>query len=214
MSPPLSVTPDLTGTRHEAPAGVADGGTPGRRARWPLALVLVAAVGLAAFVVYAVTSAGRAKPPVGSGLPTVPAGRVAASFSLPRLGGGAPVTLAAFRGRPTIVNFFASWCADCRAELAAFGAVSRTDGRRVNFVGVDANDTNLTLARSLLAHAGARYPVAIDANGSVASGRYLVTALPVTFFLSSSGRVVGEVFGTQSRGTLDSWVAKLTSRGG
>ncbi|HVC24940.1 MAG TPA: TlpA disulfide reductase family protein [Acidimicrobiales bacterium] len=185
----------------------------GRRPRrWPIAVAAVLLVLVAGFVAYAVSSASRTAAPVGAGLPTVPTGKVAPTFSLPRLGGGAPVSLAAYRGKPAIVNFFASWCVDCRAELAAFGAVSSADRGVVHFVGVDANDTNLSLARSLLAHAHATYPVGIDANGTVASEKYVIAALPVTYFLDSSGRVAGEVFGAQSRASLESWVAKLTSR--
>lgn len=210
----MSVTPDLSDTLGDATAGPPGplAPVPRRRRRLPVVLALLAAVALLGFVAYAVSSANRAKPPVGAGLPTVPAGRLAAPFSLPRLGGGAPVSLSSFRGKPTILNFFASWCVDCRAELAAFGAVSRADSGRVHFVGVDSNDTNAALARSLLARAGAHYPVAVDANGAVANGRYLVAALPVTFFLDASGHVVGEVFGAQTRSDLESWVAKLTAR--
>jgi len=102
-----------------------------------------------------------------------------------------------------VLNFFASWCADCRAELSAFGAVSRSTGSKVAFVGVDTNDQNPSLARALLTHAGADYPVARDQDGTVSSGSYAISALPVTFFLDSSGRIVGEAFGAQSRAGLE-----------
>lgn len=139
----------------------------------------------------------------------LPQGSVAPDFSLPRLGGGPPVRLVAFRGRPTVVNFFASWCPDCRAELGAFGAISRATRGTVNFVGVDANDTNPGLARRLLAEAGASYPVGTDPNGTVTSTKYVSTHLPVTFFLDAKGRVVGEAYGAQSRSSLRHWVAIL-----
>ncbi|MDA8291770.1 MAG: TlpA disulfide reductase family protein [Actinomycetota bacterium] len=210
----MSVTPEVANGPPVASEPTTPGG-PGprrRRPRLPVVLVIVAFALVAGFVAYAVRSASVARPPVTAGLPTIPAGTLAAPFSLPRLGGGPPVVLASFRGRPTVVNFFASWCVDCRAELSAFGSVSRSDGRLVNFVGVDTNDPNAALARALLARAGARYPVGVDPSGSVANSRYLVSALPVTLFLGSSGRVVGEVVGAQSRSDLEGWISRLTSR--
>jgi thiol-disulfide isomerase/thioredoxin len=85
----------------------------------------VAGAALVAFVVFVIvrgpshpagpgTAALESPPP-----PTLKAGTTAPAFSLPSLGGGDTVSLAAFRGTPIIVNFFASWCPDCRAELDA-----------------------------------------------------------------------------------------------
>ncbi len=186
----------------------------GRRALVGIAVLVALA---AAFVAYAVTSAesrGSATSPTfpKSALAVLPAGRPAPAFRLARLGGGAPVSLASFRGKPVIVNFFASWCPDCRQELGAFGAVSRLDGSKVSFVGVDTNDPDPRLAERLLAKAGVRYPVGVDPDGTVASTSYDIAYLPVSYFLTGSGRVVGAAYGAQSRSSLERWVDRLERR--
>jgi cytochrome c biogenesis protein CcmG/thiol:disulfide interchange protein DsbE len=169
-----------------------------------LALVLIAGVG--AWVLG--RPSGSIPPSSSDGLPTISSGHAAPAFDLARLGGGAPVSLAAMRGRPVVLNFFASWCPNCRSELTAFAGVARTGAGRVDVVGIDTNDTSLGNARSLLATAGATYPVGVDPKGTTATA-YRVVALPTTIFLSRTGRVVGEVFGAQTSTSLRSWLAEL-----
>jgi cytochrome c biogenesis protein CcmG/thiol:disulfide interchange protein DsbE len=107
-----------------------------------------------------------------------------------------------------ILNFFASWCRDCRAELGAVARVARATSGRLTVVGVDSNETSTATAMQLLAAAGATYPVAVDAQAKVAS-EYLVQALPVSYFLNGSGQVVGAALGPQSVASLEHWVARL-----
>ncbi len=190
-------------------------GTPGPERVFKLVAV-VAGLGLLGFIVFVVvrgpsgssrtlgTAALEAAPPA-----ALAKGTVAPAFSLPRLGGGAPVALSAFRGEPVIVNFFASWCPDCRSELAAIGSVARQASGRVGVVGVDSNDTS-TAAEQVLARAHADYPVGVDASAHVAT-EYLLTALPVTYFLDARGRVVGTAFGPQTARSLQRWVTRLTA---
>ena len=73
---------------------------------------------------------------------------------------------------------------------------------------MDSNETSDCRGQRLLAAAGATYPVAVDAQAKVAS-RYLVQALPVTYFLDASGRVVGAALGPQTVSSLERWVARL-----
>jgi thiol-disulfide isomerase/thioredoxin len=127
------------------------------------------------------------------------------------LGGGAPVSLASTRGEPTIVNFFASWCQDCQAELSAFAALSAQLPGGVAIVGVDSNDANGPAAQALLAGAKATYPVAVDSAATVATS-YRLNALPVTYFLDADGRVVHAAFGAQSLANLRHWSAALTTK--
>ena len=166
-------------------------------------LALGAGACLVGFVVFVVLR-GPSRPPSGSSAalkvappPVLHLGTTAPAFSLPALGGGPPVTLAAHRGTPVMLNFFASWCPDCRQELAAVATVARQAGPRVAVIGVDSNETSDGTASALLAAAHATYPVAVDANAAVAT-RYLVDALPVTYFLDAEGRVVGATLGPQT----------------
>lgn len=147
----------------------------------------------------------KAAPP-----PVLHAGTAAPAFSLPRLGGGAPVTLASLRGSPVILNFFASWCPDCRAELATIGDIAAQDSGRVVVIGVDSNDGKGAAAAKLLSAAHASYPVGVDTSADVAA-KYLLTALPVTYFVNAQGRIVGSALGPQSASSLRRWVGRLTA---
>jgi cytochrome c biogenesis protein CcmG/thiol:disulfide interchange protein DsbE len=180
-------------------------------------VALLAGVCLLGFIVFvAVRGSSPSDRVPGSSALTVPpptllkAGTVAPAFSLPRLSGGVPVSLAGFRGTPVILNFFASWCPHCRAELDAVATVARETSGRVAVVGVDTNDTSSAAAR-LVAAAHGTYPVGVDAHAKVASA-YLLTALPVTYFVNAQGRVVGYALGSQTVASLDRWVKRLGVR--
>jgi peroxiredoxin len=173
-------------------------------------LAAATAVVLIGFVLYVAT---RPHHPRAVAFPTTPAalplGTQAPDFSLTALGGGPPVTLAATRGTPTVVNFFASWCPHCQAELAAFGALADRTAGPVDVMGVDSNDNDGAAARALLSEAQATYPVGLDPDAKVATS-YLVNALPVTYFLDARGRVVHVAFGTQTPAALAKWTDALT----
>jgi cytochrome c biogenesis protein CcmG, thiol:disulfide interchange protein DsbE len=183
--------------------------------KWIAAVAGAFLVGFIAFVIVrgpshpsaSGTAALKVAPP-----PVLKAGTPAPAFSLPALRGGDPVTLAAYQRTPVIVNFFASWCPDCRQELAAMATVAREAGGRVAVIGVDSNETSTDTTTRLLAAAGATYPVALDAGATVAS-RYLVAALPVSYFVDAKGTVVGAALGPQSASSLERWAARLEGRG-
>jgi cytochrome c biogenesis protein CcmG/thiol:disulfide interchange protein DsbE len=183
--------------------------------KWVAAVAAACLVGFVVFVIVRgpSTPAGPSSAALASPPPAVlQAGTAAPSFSLPALSGGPAVTLSEFRGTPVIVNFFASWCRDCRAELAAVASVARATTGKVAVVGVDSNESSVETASRLLGEAHATYPVALDADAEVATS-YLVDALPVTYFVDADGRVVGAALGPQSTATLERWVHRLVGQG-
>jgi cytochrome c biogenesis protein CcmG/thiol:disulfide interchange protein DsbE len=148
-------------------------------------------------VVAATTGSGRTSGPPDTAPPALGAGTPAPGFDLPRLGGGPNVTLAATRGRPVVINFWASWCTDCQAELSAFAAASHRLQGKVTFIGIDTSETDTAAAVSLERHAGVTYATGIAAGETVADA-YLVGALPETFFIDASGRVRSFVPGRET----------------
>jgi thiol-disulfide isomerase/thioredoxin len=112
-------------------------------------------------------------------------------LTLPCLGEGPDVRLAGLRGRPLVVNLWASWCPPCREELPAFAALADTGA--VEVLGIDVED-DPTAALSLLTEVGARYPsVRDDTSSTQAPLRW--TGLPMTVFVDAEGVVVHEVRG-------------------
>lgn len=202
------------------PGGAQGRTTPGRAPRDRVFKIVVAvgAACLIGFVVFVIVrgpskpttpgSAALASPPPA----TLKAGTLAPDFSLPALSGGDPVSLSSFRGTPVIVNFFASWCPDCRQELAAVASVAGANSANVHVVGVDSNESSDATAIKLLSQAHATYPVALDNSAKVAT-QYLVQALPVTYFLDAQGRVVGAALGPQTVPSLERWVHRLEKSG-
>ncbi|MGH9056532.1 MAG: redoxin domain-containing protein [Acidimicrobiales bacterium] len=113
----------------------------------------------------------------------------APDFRLPLLGqGSASLGLASLGGHPVVINFWASSCVDCRAELVAFAQAAK-QVPDVRFVGVDVADPSASAALALARQAGITYPVVADNSGRIAT-TYQVPDLPTTVFLGPGGKVV------------------------
>jgi thiol-disulfide isomerase/thioredoxin len=117
-----------------------------------------------------------------------------AAFSLPTLNGNGWVRLAHYRGKPVVVNFFASWCTECQAELPGFRQEAIALKGRVIFVGVDSLETgDKNFLPSLFHLAGAFAALARDVGPN---GNALHSALgggntmPLTAFYGADGRLL------------------------
>lgn len=142
---------------------------------------------------------------------TPPAAR---NFSLPALGHpGQRVTLAAFAGRPVIINFFASWCTPCKHETPALARFYRQSKGQVTIIGVDSNDQNGPAIR-FVRSAGVRYLVAADPFPASTTTHYGVFGLPQTFFLNAGHRIVKRVFGAVTAKQLSEGVALMDNHPG
>lgn len=134
--------------------------------------------------------------------------RAAPAISLPDVNDPlATVGLQSARGRPVVINFWASWCVPCRKELPHFEAAHQRFGDRVAFLGVNHQDGR-TPARDLLRQTGVTYPSGSDPEGKVASD-YRLRGMPSTVFVSSGGEIVASRTGELSRSQLDELIEKL-----
>ena len=132
--------------------------------------------------------------------------RPAPAFNVRRFGGG-DVSLAEFRGRPVVLNFWASWCAPCRDEALALERAWQGNAERVSFVGMVIQDAD----EDALAHIRefeVSYPNGRDDDGSV-TVQYGVIGLPVTFFIDSVGTVQQRWVGAITDSQLSLWVNEL-----
>ena len=132
-------------------------------------------------------------------------GRPAPGFSLAPVGGGAPVGLESLRGRPVVVNFWATWCVPCFEEQAALNAAARTFGE-VQFIGVVYEDDEAR-TQAFLAKQGSSYPSLLDPDGRTAIA-FGVFGVPETFFIDGAGRIVEKYVGPLNRATIASLIAR------
>jgi cytochrome c biogenesis protein CcmG/thiol:disulfide interchange protein DsbE len=119
---------------------------------------------------------------------------------------GSSVHVSDFRGRPLVLNFWASWCPPCREEDPALKAAALAESGRVQFLGVDIQDAG-GAARQYAAEQGQPYPVGPLSGGSYVE--YGVTAPPETFFIDSKGTVVAKFVGPLDELTLRAYLQKL-----
>ncbi|MFO7592095.1 MAG: TlpA disulfide reductase family protein [Acidimicrobiia bacterium] len=135
-----------------------------------------------------------------------------ARFDLPALDGDGRVRLADFRGTPTVVNFFASWCTQCDAELPAFRKVSRQAGSKVTFVGVNSLETGDPFVMPER-HGITSWPLAGDVDGSQDSGLHdalcQCNGMPITAFYSADGELLSVHRGVLTESALREQLADL-----
>jgi cytochrome c biogenesis protein CcmG/thiol:disulfide interchange protein DsbE len=143
----------------------------------------IAVFAAAIIAVSLATSSSAAPPPA----PAAPA------FSVAALGAPGRVALSQYRGKPVVVNFWASWCDVCESETPLLASWYKQEHGRIALVGLDENDTTakaLAFARSK----GVTYTLGFDPLMNVA-GAFDIEALPQTYFLNAQHRIVEHVLG-------------------
>lgn len=125
-------------------------------------------------------------------IPAPQQGFLAPDLQLPQQSGD-PISLADFGGRPVVINFWASWCPPCRAEMPALQRVY-DDYQHRGLVILGINTTNqdtMAAAREFISEYGLTFPIAFDLGGRV-SNDYRLRSLPTTFFIDRKG-IIREV---------------------
>jgi cytochrome c biogenesis protein CcmG/thiol:disulfide interchange protein DsbE len=133
-------------------------------------------------------------------------GKPAPSFALKAVGTGETVDLAKLRGKPTIINFWATWCGPCYQEHPTLVQNAKVLGNDVQFLGVVFNDTPDKI-QAFLADRGSAYPTLLDESGKTAIA-YGVGGVPETFFLDRGGKIVAKYAGPMSTEDIQTNLAK------
>lgn len=121
-------------------------------------------------------------------------GFAAPDFSLQSTGGEI-ITLSNLRGRPVILNFWASWCPPCRAEMPTLQALSERYGAEFVLLGINASTQDtLPNAYQMIAEMNLTFPILLDTEGAAAAA-YRVLSLPTTFFIDRQGIIREVVIG-------------------
>jgi cytochrome c biogenesis protein CcmG, thiol:disulfide interchange protein DsbE len=163
-------------------------------------LAVLAVIGLLA---YGLLSKGSSGVALGEAAPAAP---------LPRLEGGGTGSLADYRGRWVLVNFWASWCLPCREEAPALEAFQRRHGgSKFTVVGVDSRDLSGD-GIDFVKRYGLSYPQLRDGNGDAAH-EFGTTGVPENFLLDPKGRVRLLVRGPVSEDSLREAVVPMLPGG-
>lgn len=171
----------------------------GKTARVVTAILVVLVA--AAIVIPAITS--KEEPPPAARSPLQRTDRVS-GIVLEPLGPRPPIDFDSLRGKPIVLNAFASTCAPCIEEMPRFQAMYESVGREVAFVGVAVNDY-APAAQELVRRTGVRYPVGADPRGEV----YLAIGgleMPTTWFIDERGKILetfaGEISAEELRSRI------------
>lgn len=148
----------------------------------------------------AVASAPQEKPRLASGeFDTGRRGERAPALSLERQD-GSTTTLAAFRGRPLLVNLWATWCAPCIAEMPALDRLALAQRGKLHVVGVSQDMQGWVKVRPFVAKAGLEHmSILLDEAGAL-STKVGAAGLPVTILYDAEGREVWRVNGPREWG--------------
>jgi thiol-disulfide isomerase/thioredoxin len=161
-------------------------------------VVMVSIFGGSAFVAQGCSTAARSRAATEPGVaacqalspqpisrPTFGAGQEAPDFELSDTKGKS-WSLRALRGRPVLLNFWASWCEPCRQEMPALEAVARRLGERLTVLTVNVDEDKGAAERFF--PNGTELTVLLDSEKAVAK-RFGTEKFPETFLLDSSGRI-------------------------
>ncbi len=128
-------------------------------------------------------------------------------------GEGNKVKLSDFRGKPVVINFFASWCSPCKIEMPYFEEAYQSYGDKIEFMMVNLNafgNDKRERAEALIADGGYTFPVYFDTDGS-ATLTYNIRSMPFSLFVSSTGEIVEQKLGAMRKADLDAIVEKLAA---
>ncbi|MBI1298079.1 redoxin domain-containing protein [bacterium] len=112
-------------------------------------------------------------------------GAFAPDFSLISLD-GEELRLSDYRGKPVIVNFWATWCPPCRAEMPALEEIWTQYDENVVILGVDQGESPQLVAHFTRVQVPVTFPILLDIDHSIGDG-YWVRSLPTTFFIDPDG---------------------------
>ena len=127
---------------------------------------------------------------------------------------GNPVHLSDFKGKPVVLNFWASWCGPCKMEMPDFNEKYLELGKDINFIMVNSTDGSretVEIASEFIKSTGYSFPVYYD-NDSDASMKYGVYSLPTTFFIDADGNFVTYATGAISGDILQKGIDMIYNK--
>jgi cytochrome c biogenesis protein CcmG, thiol:disulfide interchange protein DsbE len=121
------------------------------------------------------------------------------------------VSLSELRGKPVVLNFWASWCVPCGREAPRLAASAEAHRGEVVFLGLDVKDFSDD-ARKFLRKYKTNY-VSVRDGGSRSYNEYGLTGLPETYFVDRQGRIVAHKLGEIRRNEIESGINQTLESG-
>ena len=138
--------------------------------------------------------------------PTPEIGRLAPSFTLVDLEGN-QVALSDFRGKTVFLNFWATWCPPCRAEMPEIEAVyQQYKGKGVVVIGVDILESE-SVVHQYVQQGGYSWTFVLDTTGEVAAN-YQIAAIPTSFFIDREGIIQAVNIGAMTKRAMETQLVK------
>ena len=132
----------------------------------------------------------------------------APDFSLQTLD-GKTIRLSEFRGKPVVLNFWATWCEPCKIEMPWFVELQKQYGPQgLQFLGVAMDDASTQDIAEFAQKMGVNYPILLGKEdvGTAYGG---VQFLPETFYIDRDGKIVDRAFGLKGRGEIEDNIKKI-----
>ena len=136
-------------------------------------------------------------------------GNLAPDFELTTVT-GEKVKLSDYRGKKILLNFWASWCGPCRAEMPDMQKLNEEGREDLVILAVNATGTERSKVAptNFIKELGLTFPIAFDEEGKVVK-TYQVIALPTSFFIDSEGKINDKYTGTLSHEQMLNGISKL-----
>jgi len=177
---------------------------PRRKIRWPMVVIWAAILALLAVLAWGLVNANASRPEAGQNAPT---------FNVEFFDGyewdnRAVSSLSEMRGHPVVLNFWASWCVECRYETDAIEqAWQRYRDQGVVFLGVAYADVEPN-SLAYMDEFNVTFPHAPDL-GTAISKKYEITGVPETFFIDKNGVVRHVQIGPVNQQMLDTLIPQM-----
>ena len=153
---------------------------------WLLVLLSLATLSLGIWQLAPAEYAGVARQ---SSPPLIRSQSIAPDFHLLAID-GSTVSLGDLRGQVVLLNFWATWCPPCKAEMPDLDALYREHKSQRNFVvlGVDAEESQAEVGAFARSH-DVTFPLLLDSDGKVTDGLYVIRSLPTSMIIDRRGRI-------------------------
>jgi thiol-disulfide isomerase/thioredoxin len=121
---------------------------------------------------------------------------------------GQRVSLASFKGRPLVINFFAAWCEPCKREAPELTRLEKRYGNRISLVSVAVRTSHRSALDAFVRDHEMTWPVIWDRGGSLTDS-YRIIGQPITYVIDGQGRVVYRIIGQTTEHRIASVLDQL-----